>query len=89
MDVISDLGGVFQLFLTVIGGLFFNKVSKFRTMYRIIKSLYYIKMKDKKFLTPKVEKDGEKLKGIRKYISNSIRPSIQDQELANKYHGTH
>ena len=47
-------------------------------MYKLIKNLYYINIKDKEFLTPKVEKEDEKLKGIRKYISNSIRPSIQN-----------
>ena len=47
-------------------------------MYKLIKNLYYIKIKDKEYLTPKVEKENEKLKGIRKYISNSIRPSIQN-----------
>jgi hypothetical protein len=58
-------------------------------IYRIVKGLYYIKMKNKKFLTPKVEKEGEKLKGIRKHISSSIRSSLQNQDLANKYYGTH
>ena len=57
--------------------------------YKLIKNLYYIKIKDQSIVTPKLEKEVEKLKGIKKYISGSIRPSIEDQELASKYYTKH
>lgn len=83
MDVLGDIAGLFELFVTIFGIIFLS-ISKHSMTLNTIKKLFMVKTADKQLFNQK-NKDLLKdkgAKGIKKYIRSSFV-----QQLANRLKG--
>ena len=82
MDILSDIGGVYQLFISIFGFLLF-KFSKHSFTLNVLEKLFYVKTKNEDTFTYKkdLNKSNSQQNGMEKYLDKCITRQIQDQNL--------